>query len=69
MTTTAAIWYTLAKLLWSIKASDPGELTGVTLVDEFALSRPKGLSWKVEVDGDRVAISVLMCRPTMSVLR
>ena len=44
MNTTATIWYTLAKLLWSIKASDPGELTGVRLVDEFALSRPKGLS-------------------------
>jgi len=69
MNGTGARGYTFAKLLWSIKASDPGELAGVRLVDELALSRPKGLSWKVEVDGDRVAISVLMCRPTMSVLR
>lgn len=42
--TLGALWYTLAKLLWSIKASDPGELAGVWLVDELTLSRPKGLS-------------------------
>lgn len=52
-----------------MKASEPGELTGVRLVYELALSRPNGLSWNVELDEARAARSVLICRPTMSVFR